>query len=160
MFDLDDLYDRDYMQLKLYHDNKISYEYLDFGKNQFYTAAEAWLEYRKDKNFINKTYINSKTAPAEDLLRYLFLDFHAIMNYEVSYKFVTFAFNKPIEKLSKAELAQIDHLAQLMLDIDNNFEEIKQLFCNTAKYRMLQSPLVDKEYFDVLFRTGRAKNKD
>jgi len=150
MFDMDDLYDSEYMKFKFYEDNKISTEYLDFGPNQFYTAADAWLNYRKDKNFIHNFQYGSSKSLAKEVLKYLFLDFMAIMNFEVNYKFIPMAFDKKIENLTKDELKEIDYLATLMLDIDKNFNKIKELYDNTPKYRMLNSPLVDKDDFTSL----------
>lgn len=152
MFDMDDLYDRDYMNFRFYSENKIADEYLDFGKEQFYTAAEAWLEYRKDKNFINNFQYGSSKSLAKEVLKYLFLDFLSVMNFEVNYKFFPMAFNKNFDKLSDIELNEIDNLAKLMLNVDENFDEIKNLYDNNPKYRMLTSPLVDNDNFDSLIR--------
>ena len=157
MFDMDDLYDEDFIKYELYLNNKISKEYLDLGSNQFYTAATAWLNYRKDNHFIDEfKYGSSKSIPRE-VLKYLFLDFMAIMNFEPNYKFMPMAFDKDFEKLSASELEEVDNLATLMLDIDNNFEQLKDLYDNTPKYRMLNSPLVDENDFNSLLRCKKYK---
>ena len=152
MFDMDDLYDRDYMKFRFYSENKIADEYLDFGKEQFYTAAEAWIEYRKNKKFINNFQYGSSKALAKEVLKYLFLDFLSVMNFEVNYKFFPMAFNKSFDKLSDIELNEIDNLAKLMLNVDANFDDIKYFYDNNPKYRMLTSPLVDNDNFDSLIR--------
>jgi len=150
MIDMDDLYDEEYMNFNLYKENKICTEYLDFGSNQFYTAAEAWLNYRKDKNFINNFYYGTIKSQPEQLIKYLFLDFMALMNFEVNYKFVPMAFNKNIEYLSESELQELDYLATMLLDINKNFNKLKELYDKTPKYRMLNSPLVDNEDYSLL----------
>lgn len=152
MFDMDDLYDREYMNYKFYSENKIADEYLDFGKEQFYTAAEAWLEYRKDKKFIDKFQYGSSTASAEEVLKYLFLDFLSVMNFEVNYKFTPLYFSGSISKLSEEKLKEIDELAILMLDIDENFYKLKEIYDINPKYRMLLSPLVGASNFELLIK--------
>lgn len=159
MFDMDDLYDVEYMKFKLYKDNKIATEYLDFGANQFYTAAEAWLNCRKDKNFINNFEYQNSKANRKEVLKYLFLDFLAVMNFEVNYNFLPMAFDKEVESLTNEELKEIDYLATLMLDIDKNFNQIKKLYDNNPKYRMLNSPLVDKDDFTSLINKNQYKIK-
>ena len=152
MFDLDDLYDRDYMKYDLYQKNKICTEYLDFGPSQFCSAAEAWLNYRQNSDFVKKLQYGSSLASAEYILKYLFLDFMAVMNFEVNYSFMPIAFNKDLKELTDKELKQLDKLANLMLDVDKNFDKIKKLYDNTPSYRMLNSPLVGKNNFKALIK--------
>lgn len=157
MFDTDDLYDRDFMKHEEYENNKFAYHYLDFGSEYFCSAAQAWLNYRTNKDFV-KTLVNgSSPATANNILNYLFFDLFAVMNYEVNYKFVPFAFDKPIEKLTKKELKELDELATLMLDVDKNFDRLKEIYDNTPKYRMLGSPLVDKINFKSLIKAKSYK---
>ena len=133
-------------------DVNYSKKYLDFGKEQFYTAAEAWLEYRKDKKFIDKFQYGSSTASAEEVLKYLFLDFLSVMNFEVNYKFTPLYFSGSISKLSEEKLKEIDELAILMLDIDENFYKLKEIYDINPKYRMLLSPLVGASNFELLIK--------
>lgn len=151
MIDMDDLYDEDWLKDPLFKKNNICNEYLDFGKNQFYTAADAWKMYRKDAGFVSKLIYGADEATAEDILKYLFLDFFAVMNMEYNYTFKPIALDKPINALTKAELKEIDTLAELMSDIDKNFDKIQKLY-QTPRYRMLTSPLVGKGNFDLLIK--------
>lgn len=151
-FDLDDFYDEEFMQSKHYKENGISKEYLDIGKNQFYTGAEAWLNYRKNNNFIENFQYGAFKGQAKDVLDYLFFDFMAINNFEVNYLFSPMVYDKGVENLTEAELKEIDNLAYLMLDVDKNFYKLRELYENTPKFRMLCSPLVCKKNFDVLLK--------
>ena len=92
-------------------------------------------------------------------MKYLFLDFLAVMNFEVNYNFLPMAFDKEVESLTNEELKEIDYLATLMLDIDKNFNQIKKLYDNNPKYRMLNSPLVDKDDFTSLINKNQYKIK-
>ena len=155
MFDLDDLYDAEFTNLVTYKENKIAYEYLDIKENQFYTAANAWLEYRKNSNFINNFCVLSTTIDEKILVQNLFLDLYALMNMEYHYYTMPIAFDKA--KFSKNDLIEIDNLANLMLDPNSNFKKLQQIYLNTPKYRMLTSPLVKKENFSQIIRMKKYK---
>ncbi len=152
MFDMDDLYDRDFMKLALYDENKIAYEYLDFGESQFYSAAQMWIMYRKNPKILETLQLGSKDSTPEDILKYLFLDFWSIMNMEYNYKYSPMAFDKKIKDFSNKELREVDNFANLMLNPDENFEELQNLF-NTPKYRFTISPLVDKENYSLIVKS-------
>ena len=156
MFDLDDLYEEEWLEEEFYKENKISKEYLDFGKNQYYTAAEMWLKYRKDPKILDTIVFGAEGSRPEEILKYLFLDFWAVMNFECNYTFIPMSFNKPINDFTKTDLKEIDNLARLMLNIDKNFAELQKLF-NTPKYRMPISPLVGKKNYDLLIAAKKYK---
>lgn len=154
MFDMDDLYDEDWMKDEFYKKNKIAKEYLDFGKDQFYTAAEMWQMYRKNPAIVETLQYGSNECRPEELLKYLFLDFWSVMNTEYNYKFKPLAYDKPIQNLSKSELFDIDYLAELMSDVDKNFNTLQQLY-NTPKFRMTVSPLVGSENYTLLLKNKK-----
>ena len=153
MIDMDDLYDEDFSKYDLYIQNNISKEYLDIKGNQFITASEAWLIYRKDTKFLDSLKYDYTNCVEREVLKYLFLDFYAIMNFEANYKFFPMAFEKDFDSLTQSELEEIDELAILMYDVDSNFGKLKDLYDNTPKYRMLTSPLVPKNYFEPLIKS-------
>lgn len=154
MFDMDDLYDEDFMPDPLYKKNKIAEEYLDFGKDQFYTASQMWQMYRKNPQVIKSLKYGSNDCRPEQILKYLFLDFWAVMNTEYNYNFVPLAYDKGIESFSKKELAEIDNLAKLMTDVDKNFGQLQKLY-NTPKYRMVVSPLVGADNYQALIKNKK-----
>lgn len=155
-FDMDDLYDPEFMQHDLYAENKIAYEYLDFGKDQFYSAADVWQMIRKDKSFVQKLQYGSIDATAEDVLKYLFLDFWAVMNVEYNYKFRPVAFDKKVSELTPAELTKVDKLAELMQNVGKNFDKLQKMF-NEPEFRLTTSPLVDRSDYDLLIRHKNIK---
>ncbi len=156
MFDMDDLYDRDFMKFELYDKNKFAYQYLDFGKEQFYTASDMWKMYRKNSDILKTLQYGSEVSRPEEILKYLFLDFWAVMNLEYNYKFKPTVFDKKIEQFSEFELKEIDNLAELMSDVDKNFKKLQQLF-NSPKYRLTTSPLVGKENYKLLIDSKKYK---
>ncbi len=154
MFDMDDLYDRDFMKYELYEKNHFAYEYLDFGKEQFYSAADMWMMYRKDPKILETLQYGSEISRPEEILKYLFLDFWAAMNMEYNYKFKPMAFDKPMQEFSRSDLKEIDMLAKLMSNIDKNFDKLYKLY-NTPRYRMTVSPLVSKQNYDLLIKSKK-----
>lgn len=157
MFDLDDLYDKDYQKYPLYANNKIAEEYLDFNSNQFKSAAQVWLMYRKDPSILQKLCYGSSPAAPEHVLKYLFLDFYAVNNCEYSYRFMPACYNKPVKTFTEQELKQVDAIANMMLDVNKNYAKIKQLYQNENSLRMVSSTLVDNEDFEKL--KNKLKNK-
>lgn len=156
MFDLDDLYDEDWMIDPFYRKNKIPQEYLDFGENQFYTAAEMWQMYRENPMVLDSLQYGSEVSRPEEIIKYLFLDFWAVMNMEYNYNFRPLIFDKKIEEFSNLELKEIDNLALIMKDVDKNHNKLKKLF-NTPKHRMVSSPLVGKENYKYLLNSKKYK---
>ena len=132
----------------MYRKNKIAYEYLDIRENQFYTSAQAWLEYRKNYNFIESFRVLNRKVDSKMLIANLFLDFYAIMNLEHHYYTLPIAFDK--EKYIEKDLKEADTIAKLLLEPNKNFEKLQQIFHDTPKYRMLTSPLVVKEDYSQL----------
>ena len=58
--------------------------------------------------------------------------------------------NEEFFNLSTDELKELDDLATLLLDPDKNFDEIKYLFRNDQKLRILNFPLTgDKDHLEV-----------
>lgn len=80
------------------------------------------------------------TCGLQAALIYLFLDLHALMNQEVFYSFRPKYLHNRFVRLTEAELSEIDNLAHLMLDPDQNFPALKSLWENNPKFRILTSP--------------------
>lgn len=156
MFDMDDLYDEDWMKDEFFKENNICKEYLDFGKGQFYTAAEMWKLYKSDPKILETLKYGSKVSRPEEILKYVFLDFWAVMNEEYNYKYRPVAFSQKVEDLSASQLKEIDNLVKLMSDIDKNFDKLQKLF-HTPKYRLTISPLVGKDNNDFLIEAKKYK---
>ena len=158
MIDMDDLYDINFLGFELYKKNGITYQYLDIPKEQFYTASDAWLNFRKDKNFINNFTEGSFKVTANNIIKYLFLDFYALNNFELNYTFKPLAYNKPFNELTNEELHELDCLAMLLKNPDENFEKLNRLYNANSKLRMIESPLVGKNNYELLVKKQNASN--
>ena len=100
---------------------------------------------RSYKNHDENYYIHGVDEKGLAMLaRSLFFDFHALMNDEISYRFFPpfLSNDTKFAQLTDEDLQELDELAYLMLDLDRNFYQLKKLFDNNKKYRVLNSPLV------------------
>jgi hypothetical protein len=122
-------------------------------EDKFDWSARAWINIRR--GFVNGNrfiYADSKrTNSLEAVLIYLFYDFHAIMNNELTFSFRPYYFDHKFEQLSKSDFEEIDNLAKLMLAPDDNYEELLHLWNNKKKYRIINSPLVGESdnYYEM-----------
>lgn len=64
------------------------------------------------------------------------------MNNEISYEFQPSYIDKRFDSMSEEEFVEIDELATLLLDPDENFDELQKLWKIKRKYRIINSPLV------------------
>lgn len=133
-FDADGFYDEQSMGITQY----------DMDCADFDWAARAWLSIRRGetdgRQFLYADGLG--TCSLKAVIRYLFYDFHALMNHEISYLFQPSYAEGRFELLSQEELAELDSLAELLLDPDGNFPELCHLWETERKFRVLSSPLV------------------
>ncbi len=125
--------------------------YNDPNKKMIF-AGEAWLSVRSGKRDVGEFVHGSHLKGLAMLARAVFLDFHSLMNDEISYLFMPTYIDtdKEFLSLSNEELAEIDHLATLLLNPDHNFDEIRYLFRNDPKLRVINMPLVgDNNHLEV-----------
>lgn len=126
--------------------------YHDDANRKMIFAGEAWLSVRNGKRDVMDFVHGSDVTGMAMLARAVFLDFHSLMNDEISYLFMPTYIDtdKEFLSLSNEELAEIDKLAELLLDPDENFDEIRYLFRNDPKLRVINTPLVgDKSHLEV-----------
>lgn len=135
-------------------DNSIfkNYDNVNVNRSYFFTAAQAWLNARSGKEDINKFVHGSSIKGLDMLGRSLFFDFHALMNDEISYLFAPPYIDEKTEffRLNIDKLKELDDLASLMLNPDENFDELSYLFKNDKRFRAINTPLLsDKEHLEL-----------
>lgn len=116
------------------------------------TAAQSWLSVRAGKVDVNYFVHGTKTRGLPMLARSLFFDFHALMNDEISYLFFPTYIDtdKEFFKLSTDELKELDDLATLMLEPDKNFDQLRYIFRQDKKLRVINTPLLgDKDHLEL-----------
>jgi hypothetical protein len=120
-----------------------SFDPYDIPEGKFDFSAKAWLEIRSKKidedHFVNAD--GNKGAMV--VVWSLFHDFHSLMNDEIIYvqmpEYGTF---KKFPKLTEVELSEIDELARLMLDPDENLDKLMEIWNTNRKFRLLQGGLL------------------
>lgn len=117
----------------------------DLGEKDFDWAAGAWLAIRAGREdggrFLYADGLGTNGPRA--VVRYLFYDFHALMNHEISYLFQPSYLDGRFDQLTEADLLELDRLAELLLDPDGNFPALQTLWETKRKFRVLNSPLVE-----------------
>ena len=128
-------------------EEKLGFSQYDIPRDKFAWAAEVWLKIRQGKVQGNyyKYADNKGTNGLSATVRQLFYDFHSLMNNEISYNCLpSFVYNNErFIKLTESDLQELDTLATLLLDPDHNFKELKALWENVDKYRIMCSPLIE-----------------
>ncbi len=120
----------------------------DMSPDQFDWSAQAWLDIRSGRtDGVRFLYADGQgTCGLRSVGRYLVYDFYALMNHEVSYVFHPKAMApfllREEESLPAGLLSLLDHLAELLLEPDDQFEQLLALWENSRELRLLSSPLV------------------
>jgi len=121
---------------------KIGFYQYDMPIEKFDFAANTWLKIRNGSEDGGKYINGGGDYDLEAVALSLFSDFHALMNNEISYKFMPAFIAGKFERLTTPELAEIDDLANLMTSPDENFYALLEIWENRRKFRVLNSPLV------------------
>lgn len=132
---------------------KVSFNQWDFPDKEFKWIARVWLDVRAGDDDCKRYIHGSRLNNLENLAYALFFYFHALMNDEISYLFFPMVMDSKEEFLQLGEdnLKKLDYLAQLMLDPDKNFDELKYLFYNDQWLRLINTPLLgDSDHLEIL----------
>lgn len=124
----------------------------DDKKKKMIFASLAWLDVRSGKRDISYFVHGSGIRGLAMLARAVFFDFHSLMNDEISYLFMPTYIDEEEEffSLTTDDLKEIDDLAQLLLEPDKNFDEIRYLFRSDPKLRVINTPLVgDRNHLEL-----------
>lgn len=123
----------------------LGFDQFDIPMERFDWSAKAWLDIRAGKEDGSR-YIYGDglgTNSLKAVIRGVFYDFHALMNNEISYKFQPSYVDNKFDRLTEEDFLEIDKLAILLLDPDENFGMLRELWNTKRKFRILNSPLID-----------------
>lgn len=118
---------------------KIDYSLTDVPRNKYIFAAEAYLGLRNQKYKKEDIYAfsNPKTFGMKAAISQLFYDFHSLMNNEILFcQNPKYLKDKDYE-LTDNEYRELDELARLMLNPDENFNTLIYIWENNEKFRIL-----------------------
>lgn len=127
-----------------YDEAAMGIDQYDMAESAFDWAAAAWLSIRNGKEDGSR-YLYADglgTCSLKAVIRYLFYDFHALMNDEISYEFQPCYADGKFDALTEADFQELDGLAKLLLEPDKNFAALKNLWETSRRLRVLNSPLV------------------
>jgi hypothetical protein len=115
----------------------------DMPDAKFDFPAKAWLDVRKGnvkpEYFYNAGGVRGLVVVAWSL----FYDFHSLMNDENIYLHIPAQVRlHEFPKLSEEQLKDIDKLAELMLDPDARFDELKKIFDTKKEWRLFSGALL------------------
>ncbi len=117
------------------YEPRFGYSQFDLPRRKFVTASEAWLGLRKGT--LHKKLDVFSSDPLEGVCEYLFMDFHALMNNEIFYSYQPLYLRGGIRNLSEEELGELDELAKLLAEPDENRERIERLWQDNEKFSIL-----------------------
>lgn len=122
-----------------------TFNVFNFSDSQFIWAADAWLALRQGKLVNKENYLNGQNHMGDMTFAWsLLADFHALFHDEINYVTMpVFLWESPndLSTLKASTLDEMDHLAELMQDVDKNFDELQAIWENNKKFRCVASKL-------------------
>ncbi|MFA5932801.1 MAG: transglutaminase-like domain-containing protein [Microgenomates group bacterium] len=120
----------------------LKFDPYDIPEKTFDFSADAWIDVRKGKVAGNHFEDASGFQGLVTIGWELFHDFHCLMNNEVIYlQGPSYGWNR-MNKLTEEELEEIDNLAQLMQNPDDNFDKLEKVWETNKKFRILKGGLL------------------
>ena len=117
------------------YEERFGYSQFDLPRHKFITASEAWLGLRR--HTLHKNLDVYPTNLLEGVCEYLLMDFHALMNNEIFYSYQPMYLRSGIQALSENELCELDYLAELLDDPDENIERIEHIWNTKEEWFVL-----------------------
>lgn len=121
----------------------LPFDPFDMPDDAFDFAADAWLSVRSGKQDEHYFQNAGGTGGLKAIAWELFYDYHSLMNNEIIYFYTPeFIYGNNWDRVSKDEFKEIDSLAELLLDPDENFERLNYLWETKRKFRILKGALL------------------
>lgn len=124
-------------------DHEMGFDLNDIPRDKFLFGAEAYLGMRDKKYKDEEIYYSSDPATLglKASIRCLFYDFHSLMNNEIIFLHLPKYIKDKNFELSNEEYTELDKLAELLLEPDKNFNELKYIWENSLKFRIMSGAL-------------------
>lgn len=124
-------------------DHKMGFDLNDIPRDKFLFGAEAYLGMRNKKYKDEEIYYSSDPATLglKASIKCLFYDFNSLMNNEIIFLHLPKYIQDKKFELSNEEYVELDKLAELLLDPDKNFNELKYIWENNLKFRIMSGAL-------------------
>lgn len=124
-------------------DHEMDFDLNDIPRNRFLFGAEAYLGMRSG-NYVDSQIYYASDPPTLGLkaaIRGLFYDFHCLMNDEIIFYHVPRYIQDKGFELSEKEYKELDELAELMLEPDENFERLLRMWETKDKFRIMSGAM-------------------
>lgn len=124
-------------------DHEMGFDLNDIPYDKFLFGAEAYLGIRENRYDSKKMLYSSDpvTLGLKAAIRGLFYDFHSLMNHEIIFLHMPKYIQDKNFELSEEEYKELDNLAKLMLNPNENFYRLQEVWKNALKYRILSGAL-------------------
>lgn len=124
-------------------DHKMGFDLNDIPYDKFLFGANAWLGIRRKEYKENTIFYASDPATLglKAAIRGLFYDFHSLMNNEIIFLPMPKYIQDKDFELSEEEYKELDCLAKLMLNPNENFEKLQDIWENNSKFRIISGAL-------------------
>ena len=130
----------------------ISFDLCNVPNAKFICGAEAYLKIRngtfKDENLLYNAY--PEMIGIDAAIRIMFYDFYSLLNNEIILQFVPKYIAEKKFKLAEIEYAELDVLAKLLLNPNENFKELCCMYEKNNKFQKIASLydfyLLNKKY--------------
>lgn len=120
---------------------KRPFDPFDMPPGTFDFAAHAWLAVREGRQDANIYAIDGLNA-LENLATQVFFDFHSLMNNEITYLQAPVFIAIDFKTVEEEKLREIDALARLMQQPDENFAQLQRLWETKRDFRLLRGSLL------------------
>lgn len=121
----------------------IDFDLLNIPRDKFIFGSDAYLSLRNKEIFDKEIYhaCNPRIYGIKAAIRGLFYDFHSIMNNEIIFSYMPKYIVEKAFNLSEEEYAELDNLAKLMLNPDENLDKLLEIWNSEDKFRIMSGGL-------------------
>lgn len=123
--------------------NAINFNPFALPREKFLFGANAWLGMRQSRYQEKEIAYasNPVTTGLKAAMRGLFYDFHCLMNDEIIFLHMPSYVPKKKFELSEEEYQELDNLAELMQNPNENFERLQEIWEKNLKFRIMSGAL-------------------
>ncbi len=124
-------------------DHEMEFDLNDIPYDKFLFGANAYLGLRQNK-YKPENILYASDPPTLGLkasIRGLFYDFHSLMNDEIIFLHMPKYVQDKNFELSEEEYEELDNLANLMLNPNENFSKLQEIWNNVLKFRIMAGEL-------------------
>ena len=120
-----------------FFDDVVKFDQYNIPEEEFDWAAKVWLALRRKEVKPEKFEFAGGENGLKAAIRAVMHDFHCLMNNEILYLQQPVYISNKFDKLTEADFQEIDELAKLMINPDENYNELEKVWNTNKKFRIL-----------------------